>query len=320
MLVYDKAYISIRNKYILPLTKYNTLYKSLRTMNIKSIICKDFKSVEVLDKDKYKLYYDKDLLAKALLGDIHLFFIRSTLQKEDFRYLNNSNISPCWNLVTFYYYSFFQASLFLRLCHRGNIFLDIDFKKQFEELISSAIGSVIKLNSNMFYEVVIENDEYVLILSTVKDNTHEVVWTKMAELIDELILLSNVKSEELLILKTLKKINSSLSSCYPSKLRNKVNYQPIYGVETLEKRIFPLVEESAWIKEILSFDAKAVINNDNRIANLSASYTKYLDIFCSKLINEYYEIRGNHNGVLSKINEDRINKIVISDIPFSYDI
>jgi len=321
MFVYDKAYMAVKNKYILPLTRYSVPYTKLRTLNIKSVLIDKFKSVDDLGNKSYLIYFDNDILLKALLGDIELFYIRSIIQKADVQYIMDKNVSANWNIVTNYYYSFFLASLMLRLCHRGNLFLDKSLKTTFEKLISEVIGERINLDNNLFYEIQIQDSSYVMKLSPAISNTHELVWKKMDELMDELLLLSGPRSDEYLILKSIKNINNKLSNTYPSKLRNKVNYQPLYGLEYLDKKIYPLNSiATSWLKELINFNIEEIIENDNRIANISQAYTEYIYIFCNNLINEYFNMNGFQNGIISKLNENRSKKIVLNELPFAYEI
>lgn len=320
MLVFDKAYIEVRNRYILPLTNYSVPYKNLKTTNIKSIIGEKFKSVDDLGNGSYLLYFDNEILIKALIGDIELFYIRTILQKEDVEAVNGINITANWNIVTNYYHLFFCASLLLRLCHRGNLFLDSDLQKTLQTLISQVLGFPIKLDNNLLYEIQIYNGEYVMKLSPSTGKTHEFVWKMIDELINEFILLSTPKSEEYTVLKSIKNINNKLNNTYPSQLRNKVNYQPLYGIEYLDKRLFPINTSASWLNEIMSFDISEVIGNDNRIANICSAYGKFIEIFSSKLIFDYFDIKGNQNGILKKINDGRTKKVSIIDYPYAFNI
>lgn len=324
MLIFDKGYMEIRNKYILPLSKYTVPYKSLKNTNIKDILNGKFSNVKKADDGKYILYFDEDILMKALLGDIELLYIRMLLQENDIDQINKNrkNISPNWNIVTNYYFSYFAASLFLRLCFRGNIFVEKELKKTMEFIISEYVGEIIVLDSNMVYEVLFLKGEYVLKLSTGLANTHELVWKELDKLIREIIMLSRQNSDEYLLLDAIKDINQKLGVVYPSQLRNRINYQMKYGIECLEKKIYPINinEYPSWIKELLNFNIGEVRGNDTRIANVYVAYSVYIKIFAKKLIAEYYELRGNQNGIIKKMNTYRNEKIIIQDYPFSYDI
>ena len=256
-------------------------------------------SVDILSNNAYVFHFDENYLLKALLGDIELFYIRKLIQKNDSDFCCGEGISANWNIVTQYYNAFFAASLMLRLCHRGNIFLDNSLRKQIEQLIFNITGSVVRLDSNQYYEAYEENGKYVLKLTPASDGTHELVWIKMNELINEMLLLSRSKSDEKSILQAIKQINNSLKIPFPSQLRNRVNYQTAYGLEYVDNKLFQLNKNICWQSYLLGFsDTK----NDNQIACYMYSYTKYIECFCSNFIAEYYDIKGNENGILRNMN------------------
>lgn len=316
MLIYDKAYTEIKNKYIIPLRKITVQYKSLNNINIKEFLKSKWTKVDEISSGVYLFHFEENDLLKGLLGDIELFYIRQMIQKNDVEAISKNEISANWDIVSNYYNAFFTASLFLRLCYRGNIFLDDSIKKEIEFLMSQVLGKVIKLDSNQFFEVIKQDDEYVLKLrSSGKVNTHELVWVEMDKLLDELILLSRSNSEERQILNTLKKANANLINTYPSKLRNRVNYQPIYGVHYLEKRLVVINSNISWPNTILGFTNT---KDDNQIANMMVAYTKYIDVFSQNMIAEYYQIKGNQNGVLKKLNENRTRKIENYEVCYSF--
>lgn len=319
MLILDKGYIETRNRYIVPLAEYSVKYRNLKNTNIKNVLLTKTTNVERLDNKKYKFYFNQSDLFKGLLGDIYLFFIRSILQKNDFEKIEeNLEFSANWNIVTNYYLSFYNASLLLRLCHRGNIFFDKENKKIIEHLISTLIGEIIVIDSNQFFSIQKEDGEYILILSQAEDNTHEVVWRKVDKLLNEILLLSNLKSEERTFLLSCQSVNRSLSSTFPSQLRNKINYQPVYGIECIDKKLYPIKRGDNWVKEIISFDINDVKNDINRVANVYTAYTTYIEKICYRLILDYFEMSGNNNSILTHINRFREKKIEIEDIPFVY--
>lgn len=320
MLVYDRAFNEIRVKYILPLSKFSVPYKSLKNINIRSIIYNELRSVTDFGNNEYLLHYDQDILLKSILGEIELFYIRTILQKEDTKVVDNPDITPNWNIVTNYYHLFFNASLLLRLFHRGTIYLEKELKIQLQELISVQIGIPIKLQNNQFFEIINYCGELVIKITSNNDSSHELVWKKVDMIIDELLLLSVPNSDEQTILKSLKNINVKLSCTFPSQLRNRVNYQPLYGIACIERKLFPFKPRELWLGEILNFDFNEAEKNDNKIVDICTSYGNYIEIFCQKLIFEYFNIRGNENGILKKINENRDTKIISKNHPFSFDI
>lgn len=177
-------------------------------------------------------------------------------------------------------------------------------------------GTVVKLDSNQFYEVLEENNEYVLKLQSMNpDGTHEVVWKKMDLLVDELRMITRKGSDEALLLASIKEINNKLVNTYPSKLRNRVNYQPIYGLQYVDRKLFSINENLSWPRQLLHFEDT---DDDNQIACYMYAYTKYIEQFCKNLIAEYYAIKGNENGILKRINNNRPDKIGKFGPKYSY--
>ena len=203
----------------------------------------------------------------------------------------------------------------LRLCHRGNVFLDAELKTSLEQLVSNVTNTLVKLESNQFYEVEKVDEKYVLRLTRATDATHELVWRKMDSLLDEMTILSRSKSDEKTILSAIKHINSSLKSTFPSQLRNRVNYQTVYGLEHVDRKLYQLNESIDWIKCLLGFSGTT---NDNQIACYMYAYTKYMEYFCSNFIAEYYDIRGKENGILKAINANQNHKIENDKLRFVF--
>lgn len=313
MFVCDSAYNNLRSKYVVPLSKYYIRYDSLKNNNIKEILSTKFTSVQKDEAGNFLFTFEREVLFKALLGDIQLFYIKEKIQKADLIVCTNEELSSNWNIVSHYYHGFFCASLLLRLCFRGNIFLEVSKKKELEQLVSQVLGEVIKLESNLFYEVIPSGADYILKLSKSSANTHEIVWEKIDLLIDEMLLLSRKKSDEEVVLKAIKYMNNSLTNTYPSKLRNRVNYQLIYGIKYLDNSLFPINSNTSWLYNVMNFqDTK----DDNQIANAMYAYVCYLELLCDNLIAEYFSLRGNENGLVKNINKKCNNKIQISDIKY----
>lgn len=119
MLILDKGYLETRNKYIHPLSQYYIQYRQLKNYNIKNILLNNIQNVQKNPAKEYIIDIDEEILFKALLGDVFLFYIKSIVQKNDFEIIrDNVEISPNWNIVTNYYKSFYNASLLLRICFR----------------------------------------------------------------------------------------------------------------------------------------------------------------------------------------------------------
>lgn len=84
MLILDKGYVEIRNKYVRPLSQYYIQYRQLKNCNVKSVLLKSIQNVRKNTVNEYIIDIDEEILFKALLGDAFLFYIRSIIQKNDF--------------------------------------------------------------------------------------------------------------------------------------------------------------------------------------------------------------------------------------------
>lgn len=316
MLIYDKAYMDIRNKYIVPLTHYSVSYTQLKNCNIKSIILSKSKGINIGRKNEYIFHFEESDILKGLLGDIGMFYVRYLIHNNDTKLISESSVSSNWNIVSHYYNAFFVASLLLRLSYRGNIFLDNDLKKNIEKLISSVTDNAVSIDSKQFYEVLEENNEYVLKLRPMNSvGTHELVWKEMDILIDELKMLTRKNSDEDLLLTSIKCVNDIFVNTYPSKLRNRVNYQPIYGLQYIDRKLYPINENISWINQLLHYSKT---DDDNQIACYMYAYTKYIEQFANNLVSEYYMIKGNENGILQRVNKYRSDKIGIIGAKYSF--
>lgn len=319
MVVLDKGYIEMRNKYVRPLSSHTLPYSRIRNNNMKELLLSKIQDVAQENHKGYLLTFHEDDLMKALLGDIFMFYVKSVLQNHDFeQIIKNPSISPNWNIVTNYYKAFYNVSLLLRICHRGNVFFDADYKRKLEQIISIHIGERIVLDSNMFYYIEEISGVIKLRLTRSENNTHEVVWKKINEIFSEMLPLANPKSEEKMFLLSCIAINDKLSDTFPSKLRNKVNYQPIYGLEAVEKKLHPIRKSGNWVREIIGFDGKEVARNDNRIVNVYTAYAIYIEKLAYRFMQDYFEMKGRGDFILAKINSMREDKIIIPDVPFSY--
>ncbi len=326
MLVFDKAYNEVRSKCIVPLSRYNIRYDSLKVMGIKNLLKSKLNRAEfdLIDNKSFLLYFEQDSLLKGLLADINLIYIKALLQNNDLKLQNPVNISANWNIVTNYYASFCYASLFLRLNFCGNLFLDGKVKSDFEELLSLLLNNRVSISSsNIFFKIMQDkNDEYYMRISPSGSNSHKFVWNEMNNLINELISYSRVNSDEQTVLKSLRTINANLGNCFPSVHRNKVNYQPIYSLYFLENNLYSIDannKNNSWLKEILYYESNNK-QDDNKSSRLLAAYTKYIEIFSEKLISDFFELKGKDNNIVSKINKKKGYNIEIEDFPYSFDI
>jgi hypothetical protein len=287
VLVFGRRYLNTRDTFILPLKNYVVPENKLDFNNIKYVITNKIKYTGYSGGRKYELYFDKDELSKALLGDIEYFYTRSIVQYVNLK-KTFTNTSPCWNVVGQYYFSFFSATTLLRLVHRGNTYLNKGEADKLSTILTTFHGMVQVEPGN--YKFLIKNTANVNELClelTPASNTHEQTWITINDFINELLI--NKKSdEEYTVLTGLKAITKQLKAQFPSMLRNRVNYQGKYGLDSITNNLhsYNILENDLEyvIKELLKFEKK---DNESYEIKISTLYGYFYFIYATKLYLEY---------------------------------
>lgn len=330
MLLFEKSYNSVVSKYIVPLCDYGVSYKKIRPNALRTILMTKPRRITVVNSRDVCFHFEKDDLLKALVNDIEQFYIRTLLQGAAIKRIYNDTKDPCtnWNIVTNYYYAYFLAGLFLRLCYRGTFYFDTRTQKDVKRIIDAFLpeeeAQKIDIKSNYFFQIAIDEKEleYTLVLHESSRMTHELVWEKIGELLEEIKVNATKPSDEYAVLESISIVNRHKKPIYPSQLRNVVNYQPYYGIEEIEKKYSaPCVLdcEDNWLSSIMEFETGQSDDEQKRI-NLFTAYVKYLYTFTFNLVNEYIDRRGRGSGILSAINKNRDseNKITTPGSIYTY--
>ena len=327
MLIFDYAYNSLRQTYIVPLSDYQTKYSSLRKNNIKTAIMNaDFSSFMYDSNSKeIILSFTADKLLPALLGDIWLCYIRSELQCESAKqiYSLQPDFCPNWSIVSDYYGSFFDASALLRLTMRGNIFLDAQTMATLKKSANAFLGFEINIDQNCVYYIEKEAstvDRYSLHLHSSKHQTHETVWIETGKIIRNMRNESHQKSDELTVLNWIIRCLDTLGDTFPSQLRNTVNYQLLYGLNAVDKKILPsnvFSMSSKWLDPVLENSIKKKSPDALKIA-VFKSYALYIHILTYNLISEYLDMRGIGFGIMSALNKHRELKLSKPSAIYTY--
>ena len=166
-----------------------------------------------------------------------------------------------------------------------------------------------------------EDGEYTIKLTSSSGlATHELAWDQVDQLLKTFQRTALPNSEEYTVLRSIEEINKNLGSAYPSKLRNKANYHPYYSVKELEKQYSRLsihaINED-WLMPILTYAGQKDETEQFRI-DLVSAYIRYLQQLTFCLVNKYIEQRGRASGILSSINKNRENKIVLPESSIYY--
>lgn len=327
MLLFDKGYSYIKQRYIVPLSTQRVQYKSLKRTNIKTILS-DGLFTTATPKEQGKrcvLEFDEDILIPALLGDMWLCYVRACLQRDATTKMYSPDYCPIWSIVSDYYYAFFAASTLLRLTMRGTIYFDADVKRAFSAAVNAVSGEEYTVAENSIYVIQKDTDStrngiYKMELKPASGQTHETVWKEAAMVMDELRRNATEKSEERVALDCIKTVLTAMKPNFPSMLRNAVNYQLPYGIKAVEREIYPaqaLRDSEKWFEPILTFESSKKHDDAERV-QLFRAYTKYLDVLVHNLIGEYYDLQGRKNGIESAINKNRAVPLEFPGITYTY--
>ncbi len=322
MLIFDKSYNLAVTKYIIPLSNHGVSYSKLRQDAVKALLIEKPFLVESIGPTQARLLFRKEDLLKAINNDAMLFLARVMLQLDTASRIQ-IGYSTNWSIVSDYYFGFYLAGLLLRLCLRGTLYFDDNSKEKVRDIITNLSGEVCTIGNNCSFiaDLNDEDGEYAIYLTSSSGlATHELVWEQVDKLLKMFQRVALPDSSEYTVLKSIEDINRNLGAAYPSKLRNKVNYHPYYSIKEIEKQYSRLSLHSNnedWLLPILSYDGQKDESDQFRI-NMVSAYIHYLLQFTFCLVNKYIEQRGRSAGLLSSINKNRENKIVLPECSLYY--
>ena len=322
MLLFDKSYNIATANYIIPLAEHGVSYSKLRQEAVKSLLVEKPLRAEITSATDAILFFRKDDLLNAINNDAMLFFIRVMLQHDTAKKIQ-VGYSTNWSIVSDYYYGFFLVGLLLRLCLRGTMYFDDKTKKRVRDTITIMSGKVSSIGNNCSFvaELNDEDGEYKIKLTSSSGlATHELAWDQVDQLLKSFQRTALPSSEEYTVLKSIEEINKNLGSAYPSKLRNKVNYHPYYSVKDIKNQYCRLNIHSInedWLMPILTYSGRKDETEQFRI-DLVSAYINYIQQLTFCLVNEYIRKRGRASGILSSINKNRVNKIVLPECSIYY--
>ena len=234
MLVFDKGFMHLRQEYLCPLASHSIRNNSINTNGIKNVLQKHQYTGFNIINNNYIFEFDEDTILKAQLADAWKAYIRTIIQRDSATqiYSLQPDYCPNWSIVTDYYFSFFCACTVLRLTMRGNMYIDPETSRKVSGFISDLKGETLKIpegNAVYFVQKSTNSEKYELVLQKTSRSTHESIWYQMEELIKEMSSEAGNKTDEKLILESIKSLLKTLGPAFPSTLRNEVNYQLQYG-------------------------------------------------------------------------------------------
>lgn len=292
MTIFGLGYQYIEMKYISPLINYEVPFDRLNENNIKYLLKEKIKNVSYSSNMK-EIYIEFDYsdAINALLGDIEYFNMRIIAQSSNL----SLPLTSCWNFVTHYYFYFFIGTIILRFFHRGNLYLT---NEEAQDILSKFLlynSEPYNLSrGNYIYKFNILNDCIKMTLKNVGGKgPHETTWDIIFnEILVEIHSKSKIGDTEFTSL-TLLRNYSQYRNKILSILRNKINYQPVYGYKSILNSIDKpniLYNESDWFEKISTYiyDQNSNNNDDMEFCDIYGSY--FFMLYC-KLYKSYINRR-----------------------------
>lgn len=314
MLIFGDKYNLIRDVYIYPLLDYGIKQNKLEYNNLKFILSNKIKGLKSINGRSYELIFDKEDLLKAMAGEADYFYTRAFVQYCNV-FGSKQKISPCWNVVTQYYFSFFVINSFLRLVHRGNTYLNSAEARLISDILTIFNEDLIKVEPGNYVFSVIEYDDSTdlcLLLKKTDKGTHEQTWFTLENFLEELLTEKN-NDDEYNFLKLIKNILNTYKANFPSILRNEVNYKPQYGYKSIKNEMtceVPNLDLYYIVRELYKFSP---ISEEDYKIKVSGLLGSYFFVYSTKLLNEYVN-RGNYPKSSQKLRNDYLKKLTI-DLP-----
>jgi hypothetical protein len=292
MQILANRFLELRNDFIIPLVSYKIFNNrtDIDRCNLKDTICTKFHAAIIESNNKIILSFDNDELFRALIVDIELFYTQTFLQHINV-IESSKKSSVNWCLTTRYYCDFFTATTLLRLLHKGYIFLDIDKISEFNSVLTSYTNRPINWKSGHYY-FEIKYDEtdqnYILELTTGHKNTHEDLWNKVSSMFLS-ILNIGPRDDEYVVLKIFTDILAN-NPKLPSQVRNKINYNPRYGLKALRKEIYSYETENLSLTELFNAIVRiSTLDNIQMEINFCSLYGRYIFLMMNSLYKQYID-------------------------------
>ncbi|KJV05770.1 hypothetical protein [Methylocucumis oryzae] len=260
--------------------------------------------------NSYSLKINKDIFFNSLTCDIELFYTRMVVQYVDLH--KNVDLSPAWQYVTSYYLFFFSITTLFRLLHHGFVYLNDSQAQKLTRLITLLGSQPINISSGNYSFLVSEilTDYVTVDLKFIGSDVHKNAWNKSKTLIDDIRRNCRRNNDEKTILDALSIINNSIGASFPSETRNKVNYNGIYGVESIDNKIYRnglITNTNSFSKQIISYE-KPLSDDINSYIKYSCLYGSYIFSLTHKLYEEYRARSSKPNNAFHNLRESLLKK------------
>lgn len=275
----------IRNENILPLASYKIKHKKSLDYEFKNFLSNNITSVINVDSSEYILEYDKDEFYKNLIIDIENLYSKSLIQLCDFR-KNHLSLSPTWSFVTQYYFAFFNLNLFFRIKHQGFVYFDPNSASLISNICTALQNSMIKFHKgDYFFEIVpCLSVSSVHVRFKKSDTVHRSLWDKLNQ--ELTIYERKASAHEVLVLNFIKQAQDVFGNNFPSEMRNKVNYQPNYGLKNIHKMLIssPAITSISEFSRVLrKYNGNIKVKSDDQLIECTCLIGFYFFYLCHKL-------------------------------------
>lgn len=217
----------------------------------------------------------------SLFLDFEHYYIKTMVQYTD--YLTQVNVSKTWSIVTFYYLLFFLITTLCKYVGHSCIYLSAE---DFNEISKNIITQYDpKFFGKGIYVYLVEKKDDQLTITLHKDTSgmgiHEKSWDMFHKLLQQIYSnMSGTETETLIIQQIITCMNKYKPN-FPSKIRNKVNYQGHYALEEIQNNIPYLIHND--LNKIFTLHPRASDDYATQTESLI-----YIGIFLFKLVQELH--------------------------------
>lgn len=180
---------------------------------------------------------DLKKLKNALFFDFEHYYIKTMIQYTD--YLKQTSISKTWNIVTFYYFLFFQITTLCKYTGLSCIYFSPEEIKNIHKKIITDFDP--KMFGKGLYLYSVEKNDDHLKLVLYKDTSgvaiHERSWYLFSQCLEKISKNIDKREQDYLIIEQILNLMNKYKSNFPSRIRNLVNYQGFYAIEELQNKI-----------------------------------------------------------------------------------
>lgn len=302
MQLFGDNFLTVRNKYVLPLAVHGIPREKMGYWLFKDVISTNIVSINKLSGKSLEIELNKEYYYKALYCDIELFLNKSIIQFSDF--LRSQKSSPCWSFVTLYYLAFFSCTCFLRFLNRGYLFINGEQKKRIEDFYLAVYSTPINLDvGNYFFSFKEENasGNIVISLTAKGDGIHKLNWHQLEATLRDFI--ADCDADETVIYNTLLGHFRAFKTEFPSNLRNQLNYQGESSIHDFDRTIpyINLIDiDKDFVRGLRGLSIEETFSN-------KVYSTAYLAVFLLKFILKLYDEYSNRSDFGEDFTKERLD-------------